>query len=443
MKPRRQKEKAGFDFFKPLEWTASLLFAVVVAILIAGFFPVSHPVITRHVGSLMSKSTLDTCTIGKVRLALWKDVTLYDVHTSDMSEEGLKYVANLSRIRINCNVINIMQKWSQIKKDYKLFCSSFSQRLNQNTCMAIHELLMFAAQSEYIKSISIDGKTVKISKRNAPFISAESFCFDISREQEKSRNIRIDFDAAELVYLKNDFTFLRVNCLFDKKFFNINRCRARVFDGKIKFVTRLDLVNKRMHDFTLDASGLNLEKMIASTDIPRCISGSMDIDLNLISSALELDSVRGKGVVNVSEMSVWETPVQRALAELLENPNFNRLSFSRVKADFEILDRNTIRTDISGSGEVLDFKSNGMLNLKGKINQQVDAALSENAIKELPGFVVNSLALNENNRRAVRCRIYGTLAEPKVELDREILKKAIGNVFEQMRENLKGIFRKN
>jgi hypothetical protein len=33
--------------------------------------------------------------------------------------------------------------------------------------MAIHELLMFAAQSEYIKSISIDGKTVKISKRNA------------------------------------------------------------------------------------------------------------------------------------------------------------------------------------------------------------------------------------------------------------------------------------
>ena len=151
----------------------------------------------------------------------------------------------------------------------------------------------------------------------------------------------------------------------------------------------------------------------------------------------------GKGVVNLSEVSVWETPVQRALAELLENPDFKRLSFSRVKADFTILHRDTIRTDISGSGEVLDFKSSGMFNLKGGINQKVNAALSDEAIKELPGFVVNSLAVDENNRCAVRCRIFGTFDEPKVELDREILKKAIGNVFEQMRENLKGIFRKN
>ncbi len=443
MKTSRQKKRASFDLIKPLEWVASLLFAAVVAILIAGFFPLSHPLFTRYAYSLISKSTLDTCAIGNVKLAFWKGVILYDVHASEAAESGLKYELNLSRIQINCNVLNVMQKWTQIKKEYQLLCSSFSQDTNKDGCVAANRLLRFVAQSEHIKSICIDGKTVKISKRNAPFISAERFSFDIFREKEKPQKIELNLDAAEFVYLSNDFTFLRVSGLFDNNTLDISRCRARGFDGKVKVTTRVDLVNKRMHDFTLDAMGLNLDQIIISANMQRCVSGSMDIDLKLASSSLELDSLRGKGVLNVTDMSVWETPVQRALVELLENPDFNRLSFSKVKADFDLLDRDTIQTNISGSGEVLDFKSNGMLNLKGGINQQVDAALSDAAIKKLPEFVVNSLAINENNRRAVRCRIYGTLSEPKVELDKEILKKAIGNVFEQMRVNLKDIFRKN
>lgn len=442
MNTARQKKRTYFDLFKSLEWMASLLFAAIVAALVAGFFPLSHPLFTRYAQSMISKTALDTCNLGKIKVAFWKGVTLYDVHVSESEENGLKYELNLSRIRINCNVINVMQKWTQIKKKYRLFCSSSSQDA-KNSYELINQLLRFAAQSEQINSICIDGKTMKISKRDASLISAERFSLDIFREQEKSQGIELYIDAAELVYLNNDFTFLRANCLFDKGALDISRCRARAFGGKVKINTRLDLINKRMHDFTLNATSLNLEKMTVSANMQRCVSGSMDIDLNLASSSLELDSMRGKGIVNLTEVSVWETPVQRALVELLENPDFKRLYFSRVKADFNILHRDTILTDIFGSGEVLDFKSSGMLNLKGRINQQVDAAISDAAIKELPGFVVNSLTLDENNRRAVRCRIYGTFDEPKVELDREILKKAVGNVFEQMRDNLKGIFRKN
>jgi len=442
MKIFRQKKRAGFDLFKSLEWIASLLFAAIVAVLVAGFFPLSHPLFTRYAHSIINKIDLDTCNVGKVKVAFWKGVTVYDVHVSESEENGLKYELSLSRIRINCNVINVIQKWAQIKKKYRLFCNSFSQD-TKDSYELINQLLKFAAQSEQINNICIDGTTMKILKRDTSLISAERFSLDVFRQQEKSEKIELYVDVAELVYLKNDFTFLRANCLFDKGTLDISRCRARAFDGKVKISTRLDLVNKRIHDFTLNATGLNLEKMIVSANMQRCVSGNMDIDLNLFPSSLELDSMRGKGVVNLSEVSVWETPVQRALAELLENPDFKRLSFSRVKADFTILHRDTIRTDISGSGEVLDFKSSGMFNLKGGINQKVNAALSDEAIKELPGFVVNSLAVDENNRCAVRCRIFGTFDEPKVELDREILKKAIGNVFEQMRENLKGIFRKN
>ena len=332
-----------------------------------------------------------------------KGVTVYDVHVSESEENGLKYELSLSRIRINCNVINVIQKWAQIKKKYRLFCNSFSQDTKDSNEL-INQLLKFAAQSEQINNICIDGTTMKILKRDTSLISAERFSLDVFRQQEKSEKIELYVDVAELVYLKNDFTFLRANCLFDKGTLDISRCRARAFDGKVKISTRLDLVNKRIHDFTLNATGLNLEKMIVSANMQRCVSGNMDIDLNLFPSSLELDSMRGKGVVNLSEVSVWETPVQRALAELLENPDFKRLSFSRVKADFTILHRDTIRTDISGSGEVLDFKSSGMFNLKGGINQKVNAAPSDED-KGTARICVNSLAVDENNRCAVRCRI--------------------------------------
>ena len=105
---------------------ASLLFAAIVAVLVAGFFPLSHPLFTRYAHSIINKIDLDTCNVGKVKVAFWKGVTVYDVHVSESEENGLKYELSLSRIRINCNVINVIQKWAQIKKKYRLL-QQFSQ----------------------------------------------------------------------------------------------------------------------------------------------------------------------------------------------------------------------------------------------------------------------------------------------------------------------------
>lgn len=437
-----QKKKLKFDLLKLIEWVASLLFVVIVIFLITGFFPVSHPLISNYTHSLIQKSSLDTCTISKVKLSLWKGVTLYDVFVSETTGSGVEYKIKLSKIRISCNILSTILKWHVIESEFHQFRDSFYQAAEKDAYKAIDGLLSFASRSEHIKNVLIDGKCLKITEKGAPVITANRFSLDITREQEKSRNIELNLDAAEFVYLQNEFTFFRATGFYDNRILDISRCRGRIFSGKVKFSTVIDLVNKNMHDFTLNASNLNLEQMVSSGSIQGCISGKMDLDLQNLSSTLKLDSIRGKGIIHLSGMSIEETPIQKALVQLLENQGLNRLSFSKIRADFEILNKDSIRADISGNGEMLDFKSNGMLNLHGWINQQVNAALSDKAIKELPGFVVNSLDLNENNRRIVRCRIYGTLNEPKVELDREILKNAIGNVFEQMRENFKDFFRK-
>lgn len=437
-----KKKKLKFDLLKLIELVASIVFIVIVIFLITGFLPFSHPLITSYTQSLIQKSSLDTCAIAKVKLSLWKGVTLYDVYASETTGSGVEYELKLSKIRISCNILSTIFKWHDLEREFQQFRGSFYQIAEKDAYTAIDGLLRFASRSEHIKNVTIDGTYLKIIKKGAPVITANRFSFDITREQEKSQNIELNLDAAEFVYLQNEFTFFRATGLYDNRILDISRCRGRIFNGKVKISTGIDLVNKRMHDFTLNASNLNLEQMVSSGSIQGCVSGKMDLDLEIVSSPLQLDSIRGKGIIHVSGISFEETPVQIALVQLLENPVLNRLSFSKMRADFEILNKDSIRADISGNGEMFDFKSNGMLNLHGWINQQVNAALSEEAIEELPGFVISSLDLNENNRRTVRCRIYGTLNEPKVELDREILKNAIGNVFEQMRENFKDFFRK-
>lgn len=438
-----QNKKVNFDMLKLIEWAVSFLFLAVILLMITGFFPVSHPLITRYAYSLIERSSLDSCSIGKVKLTLWKGISLYDVSTTEKTDGGLEYRLQLSKIRIGCNVLSTALKWQKIKAELQQLHINFWQTAKDDPYTAVDQLLRYASQSEEIKNIYINGKNLSVNKNGNSLITANRFSFDITREKEITQNIQINLEAAEFIYLRHVFTFLRADGLYDNRILKISKCRGRVLDGKVKIDADLDLVNKLISNLNVSASHLNIEQIVYEAGgMQGCISGEMDFDFNSVSSFMEPDSIRGKGIIRAYGVNIEATPVQLSIVKMLENPMLGVLSFSKIKTDFEIIGNDSILADISGNGEMLDFRANGQINLHGGINQLVNASFSEDAIKELPGFIVNSLDLNENNRRTVRCRIYGTIDSPIVELDREILKNAIGNVFEQMKENFIDLFRK-
>lgn len=442
--PQQVNNKTGFDALKLMEWAVSVIFIFIIIGLLAGFFPLSHSFFTQYAQAFIEKSSKpDSCTVGKVTLTPWKGITLYDVSVYGYTNQNSAYELHLSKVRISCNIIQIVLKWSQIKTSYLEFRKHFWETAQNDICAALDALLRFAAQEENIKSILIDGQNINILKENESLVAAEKFSFDITRSKENIQNLELAFEAAEFHYLKNVITFLRTSAIYDNRTININKCRGRIFDGKFRMNTDLNLQSRLVLCFTLSASDLSIDQLMAPLGtMYGCFHGKTNIDINLEPSALSIDSIKGKGIFHASDLIIEESPVQQALVDLFSIPNLYELPFTKMKMELKIAGRDSFFTDITGTGEVLDFKSKGQVNLNGILNQRIDAAFSDNITNEFPEFIANSLEVNEDDRKTIRCRVYGSFASPKVELDKEILKKTIGNVFEQMKENFKDFFRK-
>jgi hypothetical protein len=89
----------------------------------------------------------------------------------------------------------------------------------------------------------------------------------------------------------------------------------------------------------------------------------------------------------------------------------------------------------------MDFKASGSAGIDGSLNQNFDGTFTAETVARMPGLVSNSLEKTDNNGRAFHCRIYGTFDYPKIELDQKIMKKAVQNIFEDIKINFKKLFK--
>jgi hypothetical protein len=118
------------------------------------------------------------------------------------------------------------------------------------------------------------------------------------------------------------------------------------------------------------------------------------------------------------------------------------LRFNRIKNEFELRKNLTFFNTTQGEGEKVSFSAKGWIQPDGSLNQNFEAVLDPGFVKELPPVVAGSLLDGENENKIFRCKVYGNTAAPRVELDSTVLRKAIGSVFDDMKQNLKYLFNK-
>lgn len=438
-----ENNNKGFNLSKIIEWLFCLFFVCILISVIAGFFPLSHPVLTEYFNSKVDMNRPDSCVIGKVTITAWKGIHFHNVSVFKTAGENGVYNIHLSKVKVSGNFIPLLLKWPKLKHEFADVQEKFNEKINEDPVAAADLLLEFITQQKTIESILVDGRRAFIEKRDEKIIGAEKFSFDIIRDSEDDQELSISLDAAEFHCLKNVITFLRASSVYSNNVLRITRCRGRAFDGKIKISSEIDM-KKRYHNGTsLIATDLKIDQIMKLMDnSTKSVSGRVDVDLNLMPSMLIPDSLRGKGAVKASDIQISNLPIQQSLVHLLNAPILNNLHFQKIKADFEIVNQKTFYTEINGSGGMVDFKSKGEISLPENMNQNVEAAFSEEVAKQFPELIIKTLYVGENQRRTVRCRIYNTFSDPCIELDKEILKKAIGNVFEQMKENFIDFFRK-
>jgi hypothetical protein len=172
------------------------------------------------------------------------------------------------------------------------------------------------------------------------------------------------------------------------------------------------------------------------------IDGTIHIDVKLESSTFNYDSLNGSGFVTIDNATITGTGFQNSLKALIMSSQIDTLCFNKIKNEFELQKNMTFVNKSQGEGEKITFSARGWIQPDGSLNQNFEAIFSPGFVKGLPPVVAGSLLDGENNNKIFRCKVYGNTASPRVELDSTVLRKAIGSVFDDMKQNLKYLFNK-
>jgi hypothetical protein len=421
------------DQTRTMEIGTSVVFGIILAVFTIGFIPLSHPVLTRKVAEFVRQAGIDSCTIGSVRIALWKGMTLRDVRSCGaIDSSGRRCTVEARTIILSGNFIRTVINYKKI--DRRLFCVAAFRR---NPASAFGSLCRSAAV--LTRGIAVSGAEFTVTATNRPLVSGQ----DCSASITFTENGRGDFTgpfSAPAIMVANVPALRRLSgdIAGSAESLRLMQCTGEFFSGKFKVDARVIPVRNTIAGLTFSLSGFNIDEWYkyADTSSGR-LSGKADCGLVLDSSSLIVDSLRGRGSVSMVHFEVSKFPFQQTLAGLLAYPGLSHLRFRKAKADFTIKPAGVITTEVTGSGDSLSITASGWINTRGQVNEKAEFAVSKIAVHTLPKFAQETLEETSEGGRILRLRIFGDVYTPKFEIDsRIILQKAVKNMFEDVRDNL-------
>ena len=424
---------------KAAEATVAVILIALLVVFIAGFIPFSYPLLTRKVTAIAKKSGADTCAIGTVRAAVWKGVSLHNVVIAGSFAPGRRYRAQARSLSLNGNCAWVALRRAAIRRAMEQEKASLEETLKKAPMTAPLRLFRSAVAVAGIKGIGLEKMNLLLADKSGEMFSGQEMTAHVSADGSDATGMKGTFSAARLGTRGIDL-LSETNAEFSSEgdLFTLSRCRAQFFEGKMRCDARVDCSRRALTAGTLSVSGCDIDKWYAYGDTSngRC-RGKGDLKVALDSSALAVDSLRGKGSLSISRFEVSNFPFQKTLVSLLLYPPVMHLKFKKFHCNFTLRQGGIFATNITGEGDSLSIAATGTVSLHGKINERLVCTISKDAVNTLPELAQKTLEDAPGGGRILRFRIYGQLANPKVEIESKvILQKAVKNVFEDVKQNL-------
>ncbi|MBN2189540.1 MAG: hypothetical protein JW699_08795 [Chitinispirillaceae bacterium] len=405
---------------------AALCLACAVAI--AGFVPVSHPALDRAVRKAAYRAGVGACSIGSVKAAFWTGMTLIHISGTVPSGSGLRCAVKAERIVLHGSITRAALNF-------------FMRRQASGPAAFTRDP---AAMFRYLH---------RTSGRSFSGISVSSAVLDWT--EEKKHPVRLlgfsmtarfpgadcsgSFTADSLMYAEVPAARrLRGDFVTDGKIARLSGFRCASFGGAVRCSGRADFFRTTLGALTFSINGFDFGEWhrYADTTGGR-LSGTADCRVQLDSSALASDSLRGRGTITAAGFGVSGFAIQRTLAGMLAYPALAAVRFSKAAALFTIKPGGIVTTEASGHNDSLAVKTAGLLTIDGRLDQKVECTVAKRAVDGLPEFARTTLEETRDGGRVIRLRIYGTFDHPKFAIDsKAILQKAVRNMFDNVKNNL-------
>ncbi len=210
---------------------------------------------------------------------------------------------------------------------------------------------------------------------------------------------------------------------------NIKEMKAEVAGGRLVDNLRLDL-NKidPVYSGDLKLSALMIDKLGQGLgqSFGNLIKGRLQSTINFSGAGFEAAAVKrslsAAADYNLTDGVIQQNPLTEAVSALFGLPELKTIVFKDMGGKVKLLKGGKIKLDTSLSAQGLTASTAGTVNLDGALNLPVEINISQALAQKIRNNTLKKILAAKNGGTAVKFKIGGSYARPKVTLDPSFIK---------------------
>jgi hypothetical protein len=433
---KRFSKQRGGDLIKVLEVLVACFLLLVLLVFAAGFYPLSHPALTRKVAATIGRAGVDSCVVGEVKVAYWKGVSLHEVTLVKRADTSTAVTLFISKCVIQINIarlaIGLFRKGALATSRELAAPGTPFEKGRRYIAMIIGE-------KDFKKAV-FSRTRLEVRCKNRADVEVRGISADFAVKGNEERALQGSVSAGSLYvagvpaghHLSADFSGDTITV-------RVSQGKGSLLDGKVRCEGGIDLKRGRLTGFTFSAKNVDISEIYKWSDTTSgYVTGRADCKLTLDSSHCCLDSLHGSGTLQVADFTLSRFQFQKTIAVMFAYPYFNRPRFGNLEAGFAIKPGGVLSSDARATGDTINATASGWIKIKGTISKKITCEFTRAGAKALTPFMLKTLDEERGGGRSIRFRIYGNMKNPKFEIvSQQVLQKAVQNMFEDVRSNLK------
>jgi hypothetical protein len=432
------QKKKRFDSVVILEIAVGLVLIAVLAVVVAGFFPISVPALSKSMETAVHKAGADSCSIDNAKVALWKGCSLHRIVITKRIDTQ--------------HVVTLFIPWCSMqgnlaKAAFAYFKTgampfSFPAQVSGSPDSRLGQVKTFIGRVigfPALRSVTLSRASIEVKRADTTSILLKNLKGECRIGGGDVPSMMCSVSAGSLsVEGVQAAHSMHAEFTCDTTAIAMTESRGIVFGGKVRCGASADLGRRMLTGLTLSAKNCDVGEWYRWYDTANgYLRGRADLNFDLDSSDLTLDSLHGKGTLSAEHVRLSGFPFQKTLVTMFAFPHFARPRFDKVEADIALQPGGILSARARGKSDTLVVSTDGWLRIDGALDEDITCEFTREWTAKLTDFMRKTLEETKGGGRVLTCRIYGKIGNPTFEIEsRKIIQKAVQNLFDDVRLNL-------
>lgn len=410
--------------------TAFVLAVCAGAVALLGTVPLSCGWVDGKTLAWLRMLGADSCATGTVRVTAWRGVSISALYLRGALDSVHSYTLHCDEVAIPGNVIRYCGKrrivGKRVTAEMNAEKNGSGMTLERAAGIALFLDSLFGGRG----ALAVTGCDVAVLERGNISVSGGGGTIMLQSEAGRGIGGKCAFENA-IVFGDSIHGVDAGILLTPERKLLLEEGKGTYYRGPVRAEAAVSLAGPVLDTFSMIVDSMDFDRWYHVRTGTEELKGNATLYLNGGPANLP---VTAKLVIR--RCTVDGLPLQVALASLLGLKDCAALRFSEVAVDAVFGRDDTIAVSASGTGEQLVFSTDGHVMRDGRLQLDLRGTFPKTVADTFAPFVRKMLIPAKEGGREFYCRVYGTYMRPKFELDRTMLQRAVGSLFEEIRDDV-------